>query len=427
MQNTVERKKEKENKAFFLIAAVLFKLVLAFAYIEFIVPLFEYEGYSIKYDLFKRIESWLIYIPLIVATPKILTKPSDFLMVFLLFTFLTPLLVFYGLSGADRGALYIVFMSVLLIYVFRLGPVFGLKNLKDGVGLSYFILIFGVIIVTAWMVKSGGLNFFNLDFTLVYDFRDDVGELIDKGVMGYLNVWASKVFGPVLLALALWKKKYLLAGFFIGLHLFWFGVSSHKSIIVYPMLIVFIWFWFARTKTLSLIPFALFILVVALLLYYYIFDEIFLPSMFIRRVFFVPAKLTFDYYEFFSVHPFVYWSNSIAAPFLQYPYSTNTALLIGGYLGDDTTAANNSFLSTGYMHAGVFGMFIYGLLVGLMFKLIDNLSSKHMPVWIAVAVVIIPSQALLTSADLPTSLLTHGFGVSMVLLYMLRSKNYFKN
>lgn len=111
-----------------------------------------------------------------------------------------------------------------------------------------------------------------------------------------------------------------------------------------------------------------------------------------------------------------HWSSSITASFVDYPYELNPAKLIGSYLGTDSHA-NNSFLSTGYMHAGIPGVILYGILVGLLFRLIDSLSNKFVTPWVAVAVIIVPSQALLTSADLPTTLLTHGLGIALVILF----------
>jgi hypothetical protein len=333
---------------------------------------------------------------------------------------LCPLLVFYGLSGANRQTLYIVILSVFLIYAFRNGKPINVLYIKSGQNIVYAILFSGIIGVTVWMFASGGLRYFNLDLTLVYDFRRDVGTVINEGVMSYLNVWATKIFGPVLLALALWRKNYLTAGFVFGLHVIWFGVSSHKSVLFYPFLVTFLWVWFRKTRALSLIPLGMSLVVVLTFLIYVFMDDVFLGSMFIRRVFFVPAKLTFDYYEFFYVNPFVYWSNSITSYFIDYPYTINTALLIGDYLGTEANA-NNSFLATGYMHAGIPGMIFYGVLVGLLFRLIDSLARNGVPVWVAVATMIVPSQSLLTSADLPTALLTHGIGMSLVILFLLRS------
>ena len=153
---------------------------------------------------------------------------------------------------------------------------------------------------------------------------------------------------------------------------------------------------------------------------YIVYADILWGSLFIRRVFFVTSFLTFTYYEFFSLHEFVYWSSSITSSFIDYPYELNPAEVIGAYIGTDAHA-NNSFLSTGYMHAGILGIIFYGILVGLLLRLIDSLSHKGVPPWVAVASVIVPFQSLLMSADLLTALLTHGIGMAIVILFLLRS------
>lgn len=409
-----------EGKYWFFAAAFLLRLSIELSYIKFVVPVFEYEGYSVNFSAIKYVESWIIFAALIYFSPKLLMRPSDYLINFLVFSFLCPLLVFYSLSGADRESLYIVFLSVALIFIFRRGRLIDFPYMKSGKMFVYFILTFGILIVTAWMFYSGGLNYFNLDLSLVYDFRRDVAQLLDKGVMGYLNVWATKIFGPILLALSLWRRRYFLSVIIFGLHIIWFGISSHKGVLFYPFLITFLWAWFRKTRALSLVPLGMSLSVIFSYLIYFIYGEVVVGSMFVRRVFLVPAKLTFDYYEFFSINSFVYWSNSISSYFIDYPYSMNTSLLIGDYLGTEASA-NNSFLATGYMHAGIPGMVLYGVLVGLLFRLIDSLARNGVPVWVAVATMIVPSQALLTSADLPTALLTHGIGMSLVILFLLRS------
>lgn len=65
------------------------------------------------------------------------------------------------------------------------------------------------------------------------------------------------------------------------------------------------------------------------------------PSMFIRRVFFVPGKLSYDYFDFFAENHFIYWSNSFLSHFIEYPYSLPLAELIGNYEG--TCCANLTF------------------------------------------------------------------------------------
>jgi hypothetical protein len=307
-----------------------------------------------------------------------------------------------------------------MIMIFRTGRPFKIPIIKYGRLLACVIMALSAAIVTFWMIISGGLSYFNLDLTAVYDFRRVVGDVLYRGPMAYLIVWATKVFGPTLLALSLWRRKYWLSLIIFCLHVIWFGISSHKSVLFYPLLVVFLWQWFQYSRALSLIPIALTGVVLASFSLYILFSEIFLGSLFIRRVFFVPAHLTFVYYEFFSSRDFVYWSSSFTSWFIEYKYEMSTSREIGAYLGTSANA-NNSFLSTGYMHAGIPGIILYGVLVGLLFRLIDSLSSKGIPLWLAIASVIVPSQSLLTSVDLPTALLTHGFGTSIVILLLLRS------
>lgn len=409
-----------EGKKYLIIFAIIFKLLLGWSYVNFVSPIFAYSGMFNDFNLLKYLESWFIFFIFISISSSRLNKPSDYLINFLNFSFLVPLLVFYSHANGGRLHLYLVLLSVILIHVFRAGPLFRFYFLKNGKKLAGIILAAGVIVVSVWMVYSGGLAFFNLDLTKVYDFRGDVGGAINIGIMGYINVWATKVFGPVMLAIALWRKNYILVVLVFALHIFWFGVSSHKSVLFYPFLVTFLWVWFRHSRALSLVPLAMSFVVIVSMFVYLFFDDILIGSLFIRRVFFVPAQLTFTYYEFFSNNEFVFWSSSFLSGFFDYPYDRNTALLIGDYMGT-TAAANNSFLSTGYMHAGVFGVVVYGILVGLLFKLIDSLACDGIPPWVAVSCLIVPAQSLITSADLPTALLTHGIGVSLIVLFLLRT------
>lgn len=413
--------KQLEPKRWVVIFAILFKILLGYSYVNFVSPVFLYAGMSYEFSLVKYTESWLIFFFFLYFSPALLTKPSDYLITFLNFSYLAPLLVFYSHADANRVHLYYVLLSMTLIHIFKSGRLIKFPFVKQGKLVAYSILVFGISLVSGWMVLSGGLVFFNLDLTRVYEYRSDVGDVINDGVMGYLNVWATKVFGPVLLAIFLWRKYYILSIMVFLLYVFWFGVSSHKSVLFYPFMVTFIWMWFRHTRALSLIPIGMLVVLLVSISSFLIFDQIFVSSMLIRRAFFVPAHLTFVYFEFFSQNEFVYWSNSILSGFFEYNYNLSTAHLIGDYLGTEA-AANNSFLATGYMHAGLFGVILYGILGGLIFRTFDSLAQDGVPPWFAVCCLIVPSYSFLISSDLPTALLTHGIGMSIVILFLLRSK-----
>ena len=202
-----------ESTGWLAVWAVVLRATLEVAYLEFVSPIFEYAGFVVDIDYLKYVESWVLYLLLIYVFPKKLDKASDYLMAYMLFAFLAPLLVFYGLSNASREHLYVLLLGVMLISLFRSGKPFRIPTIKRGPVIALVIMGIGIVVVTAWMVRSGGLMFFNLDVTRVYEFRREVGGVINQGVMGYLIVWATKVFGPVLLAVALWRKKYSSAFF----------------------------------------------------------------------------------------------------------------------------------------------------------------------------------------------------------------------
>jgi hypothetical protein len=154
-------------------------------------------------------------------------------------------------------------------------------------------------------------------------------------------------------------------------------------------------------------------------LFFVVFDNIWLAAFFIIRVFFIPSMLTFAYCDFFSSKGFIYWSDSITSRFIDYPYNLDPPRLIGNFLGLEASA-NNSFLSTGYMHAGIFGVAFYSFIFALLLIFIDNLKYEDKKIWISLAFIFTPMFTAITSSDLFVALLTDGILLSTLLLYLFR-------
>jgi hypothetical protein len=420
MRLNLSLKKYNVSRPHFLLIGILFKLVLEISYIFYVHPNFSYSGFNLDISPIKYIEGWFFYIFLLNIFPYKLNKPSDYFLVYTLFSYICPLLIFYSLSNAARFPLYTVLATLVLIFLFCRGYPIKMGVFKNGPKLAFFILLFGSSTVTAWMLASGGFNYFNLDLSLVYEFRDDVAAVINEGPMGYINTWATKVFGPALLVFFLWNHKYLFASCIVMLHIIWFGISAHKAVLFYPFLVFFIWAWYKNKKSLSFIPLIMLFVVLFSFFAFLIFDDIIIGSLFIRRTFFVPSQLTFLYYDFFTQNHFVYWSNSIGSYFNEYSYLVSTPELIGQYMNTNSRA-NNSFFATGYMHAGLFGMVFYAIFVGILFRVIDSICYKKVPTWVATSILIVPIQALLISSDLPAAMLTHGIIPAIFILFLFRT------
>jgi hypothetical protein len=409
-----------ESRWWLFSLGVIFRLLLELAYKDCVVPVYESSGFTLTDNPDKYLESWVLYVGLLLFLPASARRPSDFLIAVAFFAFMTPLLVFYGFTDASRWAMYCVLLQYVILSVLRLGRPMRLPAIKQGPATARWVAAIGIVVATSWMIASGALATFNLNLDAVYEFREEASSTLNVGALSYIIVWVTTVCGPIVLMLALRDRRRLLALSIIALHVFWFGITSHKAVLFFPALVLFLNFLFKRSRALSLIPVGMSFAVLIALISYYVTDSSFLSGLFVRRVFFIPSNLTFTYYEFFQRNPLVYWSNSFLAGLIDYPYDEAVPLVIGRYINEPDAWANNSFFSTGYMHAGLLGVVIYGLLAGALLKFADSLVSREVPLWMTLSVVIVPFFILVTSADLTTALLTHGLGFALLMLYLMK-------
>lgn len=404
----------------FIASLVVFRVALDILYYSFVSPEYSYSGFLWSPEPVKYVESWLLYCVFMVILSHKLRRPSDCFILMMFVGVLAPLLSFYGLANQDRFHLYLVLFGYLLIVLFSRGRPIRLPMIRGGRVLALTTSFLLTALVLFWLIYSGGLSCFNLDVSKVYEYRRVVGPQTNIGVFAYLNIWVFKVFNPILFAWALYKRRYGLAVGVLLLQVVFFGISSHKSVLFYPIVILFVYYYFSWTRALSIVPLGIVAVFLISGICWFAIDWIMPVSMFVRRVFFVVAKNTFDYYTFFSTHELVFWSSSFLSSVIEYPYHINPARLIGEWQGTEASV-NNTFLSTGYMHAGSYGIVLYGVLAGLLFRFIDSLAGKGLPQWLVLAVCITPIFSLISSADFPTALLTHGIGVAVLMLFLIRS------
>lgn len=411
------------TKLSFVFWALVFRAVLDLSYLQFVNPLFLYSGFEKGGTTNTIIESWLLFTTIVCFLPFKINKPSDFFVCVFFFGLFAPLLSLYGLSSYPQEYLYLQIFSFVLVLFFRNGNPIKIPVIKNG---RYFLLILLYVIVffvISWLIYAGGSSQFNLHFKDVYSFRESSKETVDLGIMGYINPTTFKAALPTLLVFFLWKKKFLLALLTCSVFVFCFGMSSHKAVLFYPLLILFIWLFVDTNKKLQLLPMALTVLVLICLGLYIFVGNIVVPSLFIRRSLFVIADNSFDYYEYFNNLPPLLWSNSITSQFIEYPYHVSPAKLIGEWRGT-ASYVNTSFVGTGYAHAGIYGIVLYGLLTGFLLRLIDSFATVNLPMWVVVGITVIPIQALFFSTDFPTAFLTHGMLLSILILFFLRQARF---
>ena len=409
-----------KNKQIMLFFFTLYKIVLDISYIFFVSELFDYAGFPLHFNYFNYILSWILLYFLAFVTPYNIDRASNYFFMSSSLFVLIPLYSLYGLTDWTSEPVVVSTIAISIIYILtntKINFEIKLPVIKNGREVALLISLFFIALLIFWYFISGAVRYFNLNLAKVYEFRENSAALANVGVMAYLNNWTYKVFLIYALSWMLLKKYYYFAALLILIQIFFFGVSAHKSVLFTPMLIISIWWYFGRFKTLLIMPLGIVTIIILSIMSYFLFDDIFTPSLLIRRVLFIPAKLTYEYFSFFTDNDFIYWGNSILSYFIEYKYHLPVPLLIGEYDGSGASA-NNGFISSGYSHAGFLGIIFYSIIISVLLRILDFSVKKGVPVWFALSMVIIPLRSTLLSSDLFTTLLTHGLFIAFILLYL---------
>lgn len=413
------------NKASFFLLVLLFRVVLDFSYAHYVSELFSYDGFGYDFQVINYLVSWVLYVVSVVMVSDRILRVSHYFFATAVLSIVAPLTSMYGLDS--ERSIWPVFVSIAALFwvsfLSRLAVISfkGLPPVKFGRPLAMAVSIAFVLFLMVWFFVSGAKP--NLNISEVYDFRQANADVAAKGVFAYTNNWTYQIFSVYLMCMALYARRYVIFLVLFIVQIYFFAFASHKSILFLPLLVLSVWFYFRHSNSLLMLPLAFIALLLVAMLANSLFDDLWMISMVARRVFFVPASLCFTYFEFFANHAHTYWANSILSAFLAYPYGDiGIPYVIGDFLGKPEMGANNGFISSGYAHAGVWGVFFYATILGVLLRLINDISTGYMPLWLAVAISIVPLRSLLISSDLFTVMLTHGFAVAVCLMYLSRKR-----
>lgn len=416
------------TRSSFVISLLAFKSILDFSYVNFIHVIYAegYQRFHLNIDISNYAAFWLIYISFIPVLRHKFIQISDYFSCTAVIGLIGPMCTISGLDATRPAYPVIISAAAIMIIAVMCRPNFSTFNrLPQLPGISKWAVAassFMVLFTAFWYVASGAASNLNFDFTAVYEFRSENSELADVGIFAYINIWSYKVFSVFLLTYAIWKKNKNAVLALLILQIFFFAVSAHKSVAFFPILVFAIWFYFRNNNSAIALPITFGITILFAYAMYEFYDAQFFASIMIRRIFFVPAATTYDYFEFFVSSPHIYWADSVLSPFIDYNYSLPLSFIIGDFLLSPEMGANNGFISRGYAHAGLVGVGIYILMLWILLKFIDSITQSGVPLWVGLAVTAIPIRTVLLSSDLFTTLVSHGFLWSVVLLLAIRKR-----
>jgi hypothetical protein len=416
-----------------VLLSLLFFATLTVLYTDTVSPLYTYYGLYDYLNWDKLAIGACAVAAMALLAPAKMNRVSDFLMWILYLLAIVPSMVIYGCQ--DRSSTYAAMLVASYIVVdvvrrLRLSPPRPPLSFSEGQLICFCVC--AVLITTCVVIASGGLTYFNLDFTKVYNVRADISENVfgahrgvvyDVALLAYLTTLSFDVCNVFLITFFLSRGRHVVALLFIAFQVAYFGMSSDKAYayaIVLPM-----YFWLFGKLARSHITFlsSLIILSVAAILEYARFESYVLTGNIFVRVFYLPAVLNFSYHDIFQQLGYVYLSDSRFNPFLDYKYSLAPAFIVGRALwGHFGTNANAGFLATSYMHFGYPGMLVYSVFVGMLLSFVDALATDSRQLYVRLSLVVMPFFKLLTSSDLTTSLLSHGVLASIILSWMYSSR-----
>lgn len=402
-----------------MISIFTLRFLLDFIFYVYLNPYYDYLGFKLSFDPFFYVISFLPLFGLFLIIPQKTEKVSDLILQFFFISVYLPFTSYFSLSGESFTWFMIFTFFWYIVAIFNYVD-FGWKIIKTkeptsegkvkNKTLIAVLIVFGLIFIFSDLK-------FNFSILDVYGLREENPTQFVP-FSGYIINWTGKVFLPFLLIYAIVKKGSYFNSFSIfilGLILLLFSITGHKS---YLFLIPAIYgtLWLLKTKNFyfNLILIFIAISIVGLIALYF-FDNTVILSLFVRRTLFIPAQISFYYYDFFDGSP-LYLSNSLFRYFYEYPYDLDHPYLIGKYyFNKPETSANNGIVADGFAHFGILGVFIWSFLFSLLLKVLDSVSmyKNKLVLW----TLILLGARVFVGGGLFTTMLTHGFAVIILICY----------
>lgn len=412
----------------FILSVIVFRASLDYVYIGFLSPAYtqSFLSFKFEYEMSQYLISWVMYLLALTTLKHKLETYSSFIFVLAVLSLIAPLTSEYGLNASK--SIYPVLVTIGSMFVIYTITRFGLFKsprvpyYRNGRRLIIVLSWLFVALLIMWYIVSGGASNINFDPSRVYEFRAENSKITDIGVLAYFNLWVYKFFTIFLISYALYKKNIFIVLLLLGIQLFFYGVNAHKITVFLPFVAISIWFYFRKNDLLIVVPLSYIAIVFIAYWIYLFFNDEMAGALLIRRAFFVPAGLTFEWFDYFSNNPHVFWSDKILAPLIDSPYKRSIPFTVGEHLLSPELAANNGFISSGFAHAGVLGVFIYSILLGYVIKVLDMLGRTGVPLWFMLALTVGPVRTVLLDSDLLTAFVSHGVLLSIVILILFRSK-----
>ena len=391
-----------------IIYLIIYKFLLEIIFVKDIAPFnWGYKGLEVNFNFENYCISWIAYF---VFTSLYITDKGkwvnynfrDFIYLFLWFIPLTSGIILYGLGTLD--SLYFVHFCIFYLFLYLWKIFFEHIDLKVNININNAIKKYIVLVLISllsisvlYVFITCNIKFYFDDLENVYTQRTYFKKLdipiIIKYILGsglFVNIFF------IIYSFCIKKYHYLILGLFVQYCLF--SISAGK-IVLFSVITVLIFILISDKldfyKFLIMVLICLFIITV-----YSSYMPYSVPVGYIRRTFFIPNLLSYNYYDYFQNHIPIYLK-------INHDLYSNLPYLIAEiYHNKPFMAATNGLIGDAVANLGNLGIYIYPFILNMYFAIIlmfsKNINSKYV-VGVALLVVLVLQDSFFT-----TSLLSHG-------------------
>lgn len=414
------------------ILGILYKFALDALYIWAASPMYAYAGLIYQPSSIKYILSAVMYLVLFAALPKAEHSTSSFLLhIQFLFT-VAPLLCFYALSGGSTRYILMVFCCILLqaVLVRHKGKGSGrpihIKGIQNYVTVALGVLTLFTIAIPIIYNGFEGLKAF--DFQYIYTMRSNA--TYPPG-FGYIKSWIPSTVLPFACLMFLHQKRFRLMALCVALQILLYMETGAKFtlFILVPVILVY---FLSKTNHILKLMYVGFLLLCIGVVFLYQLDRItggtlgiMSGSLIAVRAIFHPADNKFNYYEYFSHHPQVFFSDGMIGKMfsLTYPYAGSIGQVIYvSSTGGEFMAANfnTGYLGEAYAQMGFLGMLLMAALLGLIVRSLGVYRAKWS--FSIIAALFSVYFIILNDGALFTTLFTSGMLLAFLLVFIYFGK-----
>ena len=417
----------------------LYLLLLVFSiglsYRFFVVPVFNSQWYTLELDAVRIAEGTTLFTLTSVSSYRYRNSVAGCLLWFLFLFIIPSITVYYVLNGGSRLYVYATVGGFLLtvlaanatrVVSYSLESHYGtsllskLLNYDERVSflkkyaLNGVLGIVPLIVFPALFYLNGPPSLVALDLGEVYEVRGTI--IYGISVITYLTAWQASVINPTLLVAGLYRRQPLVALLGAVLQMVLFLYTGHKSYLFALPLVISTYILLSERSFIVGLLKGLIAMVVGSLSLYLVAGQVLIPSILIRRFFFVPARVRRAYFMYFSQNPHIKMSGSRLGVFWSAPYEESLPAIVGStYFGGSN--ANIGYLASAFADFGLLGIAVFATLAGIVLG-VSDVFSEGLPIEVVVGIWIMPVFSLTTSR-LSTVVLTHGLGLALLVTIFL--------